>query len=80
MTSDPQFGNPGALAILIYIDEGLQLNNETLPNNIEYRVDNFTTTNTTIQNNSTVTIDIDQVFNATGTFNAPVGAALNIRP
>jgi len=80
MTSDPQLGNAGALANLIYIDEGLQLNNETLPNNIEFRVDNFTTTNTTIQNNSTVTIDIDQGFNATGTFNAPVGVVLNIRP
>jgi len=80
MTSDPQLGNVGALANLIYIDEGLQLNNETLPNNIEYRVDNFTTMNTTIQNNSNLTIDIDQGFNATGTFNAPVGAVLNIRP
>ncbi|MFQ3578774.1 MAG: hypothetical protein SNJ71_01360 [Bacteroidales bacterium] len=80
MRSYPQLGNAGALANLIYIDEGLQLNNATLPNNIEYRVDNFTTTNTTIQNNSNVTIDIDQGFNATGTFNAPVGAILNIRP
>jgi len=80
MRSDPQLGNTGALANLIYIDEGLQLNNKTLPNNIEYRVDIFTTTNTTIQNNSTVTIDVDQGFNATGTFNAPVGAVLNIRP
>ncbi len=80
MRSDPQLGNAGALANLIYINEGLQLNNATLPNSIEYRVNNFTTTNTIIQNNSNVTIDIDQGFNATGTFNAPVGAILNISP
>jgi hypothetical protein len=80
MTSDPQLGNTGGLANLIYIDEGLQFNNATLPNPIEYRVDNFNTNNTTIQNNSNITIDIDQGFNATGTFNAPVGVILNIRP
>ncbi len=80
MTSDPQLGNAGALANLIYIDEGLNLNNATLPINIEYRVANLTATNATIQNNSTVTIDIEQGFSATGTFNASVGSVLNIRP
>ena len=80
MTSDPQLGDNGTLANRIYIDEGLQLNNLTLPNNIEYRVDNFNTNNITIQSNSNVTIDIDQGFNATGTFNAPAGAILIIKP
>jgi len=80
MNSDPQLGNAGGLADMIYIDEGLQFNNITFPANVEYCVDNFNTINTTIQNNSNVTINIDQNFNATGTFNAPVGAILNIRP
>ncbi len=80
MTSDPQLGNTSGLANMIYIDEGLQFNNITFPTNIEYRVDNFTTINGTIQNNSNVRINIDQNFNATGTFNAPSGATLEITP
>lgn len=80
MTSDPQLGNAGGLAKLIYIDEGLQFNNATLPSSIEYRVDNFNINNTTIIKNSNVMIDIDQNFNATGTFNAQLRATLNIHP
>ena len=79
MTSDPQLGNSGFLAYRIYINEELHLNNRTLPNFIEYRVDNFNTHNTVIRNNSQVTIDIDQEFNATGTFYAPIGARLIIK-
>jgi hypothetical protein len=80
LTSDPQLGDNGSLANRVYIDEGLQFNDVTLPNTIEYRVANFNTNNTTIQNNSNVTIVIDQGFNATGTFIAPLGTTLNIRP
>ncbi|NVO09088.1 MAG: hypothetical protein HXX16_03910 [Bacteroidales bacterium] len=80
MTSDPQLGNTGALADKIYIDEGLQLTTVTFPNSITYWVDNFQTNNVVFPNTSNVTIDIDQGFNATGTFSAPVGTVLNIKP
>ena len=80
MSSDPQLGNAGNLADLIYIDEHLIIENTNLTNDTEYLVDDYEFLNSTIQTGADIEIDIDNSFEINGTFESPVGSTLDIHP
>ncbi len=80
MNSDPQLGNTGNLADIIYIDEHLVIENTNLNNDIEYLVEDYEFLNSTIQTGADIEVGIDNSFEINGTFEIPVGSTLNIHP
>lgn len=80
MTSDPQLGNNGNLADIIYIDEHLVIENAYLSNDTEYLVDDYEFLNSSIQTGADIDVDIDNSFEINRTFEAPVGSTLEIHP